>query len=95
MDILNVGNGSKELLLKGKSKRRKWTRRQNTRKATSSKVIEKEIECGKKNLVDIMIIDDMVDSCGKGEKKLRGQKEEKTTKHGLEVVLDDQHRIQQ
>ncbi|XP_058732884.1 uncharacterized protein LOC131604465 [Vicia villosa] len=95
VDISNVGKGSKELSVEGKSKKRKWIRRQNTRKATSSKTVEKEVERGKRNLVDVMIIDGTVDTCGKGEKKLKGQEEEVTTEQGPEVVLDNQHRLPQ
>lgn len=59
----------------------------------TSKALEKEMECGKQNLVDVMILDEIVDSCGKGENKLKGQEEEGNTKYGLEVVLENQHRL--
>ncbi|XP_058732735.1 uncharacterized protein LOC131604305 [Vicia villosa] len=95
VDISNVGKDSKELLKEGKSKKSKWVRRQNMRKTTTAKAVAKEIECGKRNLVDVMIIDGTTESCGKGEKKLKGQEKEELTKNGPEVVLENQHRLQQ
>lgn len=89
VDISQVGKNSKVVEGEGKTKRRKWTRRQFTRKVSTPKAVEKEIECGKRNLVDVMVIDGTMNSLGTGEKKLKGQEEEGNTKFEPEVVLEN------
>ncbi|CAI8619013.1 unnamed protein product [Vicia faba] len=96
VDISNVSKGKNESLLESKTKRRKWTRRQSTRNAYPKNKLEKEVECGKRNLVDVMILDGTVEAYGKGEKKLKGQEEVGSTLIKVsEVVLESQHRLQQ
>lgn len=73
VDISNVGKGNNGVLGEKKNKRSKWIGRQNSRKANPSKELEKEVEFGKHNLVDVMILDGFVDDCGKGEKKISGK----------------------
>lgn len=54
------------------------------------------LKIGKRNLVDVMIVEGMVEGCGSGEKKMNGQetfKEIHTSKP--EMVLGRRHRLQQ
>ncbi|CAK8575848.1 unnamed protein product [Lathyrus sativus] len=96
VDISNTRNGQKINHDSGKGKKRKWTRRKTTRKAKLDKEKLLEVECGKRNLVDVMILDETIDMSDMGEKKPRGREipMNELTKEP-EVVLDSQHRLNQ
>ncbi|XP_058726490.1 uncharacterized protein LOC131597843 [Vicia villosa] len=77
-------------------KGRKWTRKTNTKKSAGEIGKKLELELGKRNLVDVMIIDGTMGEGGSGEKKQKADEKEKaegTSKP--EVVLEIQHRLQQ
>lgn len=52
-------------------KKRKWTQRKPVKKSPRSQTEKRELEIGKRSLVDVMIINGIVEK-GSGEKKLRG-----------------------
>lgn len=56
-------------------KRKKWTRRQPTKNMVLDKSKLLEVEIGKQQLVDVMIIDGINDREGSGEKKHKGQEQ--------------------
>ncbi|XP_058782089.1 uncharacterized protein LOC131656370 [Vicia villosa] len=94
VDISNVGQGSGKDSREGMTKRKKWIRKQVARKGNQSKKLE--VECGKRNLVDVMIVDGTVEGGGMGEKKLKGQETVTVQEmNNPEVVLETQHRLSQ
>ncbi|XP_058764208.1 uncharacterized protein LOC131637617 [Vicia villosa] len=77
-------------------KGRKWTRKTNTKKSAGEIGKKLELELGKRNLVDVMIIDGTMGEGGSGEKKQKGaEKEQAEGTSKPEVVLEIQHRLQQ
>ncbi|MCI07515.1 hypothetical protein A2U01_0028584, partial [Trifolium medium] len=96
VDISNMGSG-KELSSKAQGgKRKKWTRKKPIRKSPSSQAAKIDMEVGKRNLVDIMVVDGTIGGWGSGEKKLKGQDVSHAShENEPEVVLKSQHRLQQ
>ncbi|CAK8560512.1 unnamed protein product [Lathyrus sativus] len=96
VDISNVGRETEVTSNAANDKKKKWTTRQATRKVNPNKTKKLDIEYGKRNLVDVMIINGTVEGCGSGEKKVKGQEVPKVCHETeLEVVLEIQHRINQ
>ncbi|XP_058725488.1 uncharacterized protein LOC131596762 [Vicia villosa] len=97
VDISNV-DANKGSSFKGKTiKKKKWTRRQPIRKSLAAPKQTLDREIGKRHLVDVMIIEGEVEDCGSGEKKRRGGQDALVRSPQLlpEVVLEDQHRLEQ
>ncbi|XP_058727051.1 uncharacterized protein LOC131598472 [Vicia villosa] len=98
VDISNVGQSSKKNQMEGLTKKKKWTRRQGIRKSSQSEEKKKkiEVEMGKRNLVDVIIIDGTLEEHGIIEKKLKGPEEQQKSVSKLpEVVLEGQNRLDQ
>ncbi|XP_058748651.1 uncharacterized protein LOC131621633 [Vicia villosa] len=96
VDISNVGTGKSGLDKVSGRKKKKWTRRQPSRKREAINTEKLEVEIGKRQLVDVMITEGEVEECGSGEKKRKGQSAMETSlQKSPEVVLDGQHRLGQ
>lgn len=96
VDISNVGHGSAKNLKEGTTRKNMWTRRQGLRKGSQAEMKKVEIETGKRNLVDVMIIDGTLDGHGVIKKKLKGPEDQQLTALKLpKVVLEGQHRPDQ
>ncbi|XP_058734335.1 uncharacterized protein LOC131606068 [Vicia villosa] len=97
-----VGISNKDIAKKANhtsspTKKKKWTRRQPNRKV-GAKATKKQmaLEMGKRQLVEVMIVEGNLEERGSGEKKFKSQGEITTDIPKIpEVVLDGQHRLQQ
>ncbi|XP_058783267.1 uncharacterized protein LOC131657939 [Vicia villosa] len=78
------------------TKPRKWIRKKNVKRAGNSSQSNKALEVGKRQLVEVQIMEGSVEDMGIGDRKRRqvGDKE-KTQETRPEVVLVDQHRLPQ
>ncbi|XP_058776207.1 uncharacterized protein LOC131650519 [Vicia villosa] len=96
VDISNVRSVTGKAPKNSMGRKKKWTRRVAPRKGNNSESKKLEMEMGKRQLIDVMIIEGDVEGCVSGEKKRKGLGvgEEKSVKEP-EVVLDDQHRLAQ
>ncbi|XP_058774623.1 uncharacterized protein LOC131648907 [Vicia villosa] len=97
VDISNVGT-NKGVSSKGiATKKKKWTKRQTSRKTNTAPKQRIDYEIGKRQLVDVMITEFKVEGCGSGEKKRKGGQEAMVGSPQFipEVVLEDTHRLEQ
>ncbi|XP_058776541.1 uncharacterized protein LOC131650847 [Vicia villosa] len=96
VDISKVGKEDKATKKMGVGKRKKWIRKTGARKNNSALSKKMEVEMGKRNLIDVMVIDGTIEGRGSGEKKLKADEAPIVkSSQGPEVVLEVQHRLQQ
>lgn len=78
-----MGQNSRKTRKESLTRKKKWVRRQHTREGSQDHINKVEVQCEKRNLIDVMIIDGTVEGCGVVEKRLKGadvQAEDTTSK---------------
>lgn len=95
VDISNKGKDGAAGTKDTTTKRRKWTRRKGVRKYEATPIRHKELEIGKRQLVDVTITEGNMEDCGRNDKKRKQIKEEGVSRIELELVLEDQYCLDQ